>query len=132
MLTIDRFPHVSHVFFISNSEFVIRSYGVMAITLDFESNNPSSNLGRTLPFLKWYFSENRWLVAYYFDDDTSEYDDETKATIRETFNKWGQETCVKMVEKSQTDSEFEYKMKIKQDSSRINPDWLWWCSISCT
>ena len=23
----------------------------MAITLDFESNNPSSNLGRTLPFL---------------------------------------------------------------------------------
>ena len=24
------------------------SYGVMAITLDFESNNPSSNLGRTL------------------------------------------------------------------------------------
>ena len=29
-----------------------RSYGVMAITLDFESNNPSSNLGRTLPFLK--------------------------------------------------------------------------------
>ena len=23
------------------------SYGVMAITLDFESNNPSSNLGRT-------------------------------------------------------------------------------------
>ena len=94
----------------------------MAITLDFESNNPSSNLGRTLPFLKCFFSENRWLVAYYFDDDTSEYDDDTKATIRETFNKWGQETCVKMVEKSQTDSEFEYKMKIKQDSSRINPD----------
>ena len=27
-----------------------RSYGVMAITLDFESNNPSSNLGRTLDF----------------------------------------------------------------------------------
>ena len=27
-----------------------RSYGVMAITLDFESNNPSSNLGRTLIF----------------------------------------------------------------------------------
>ena len=27
------------------------SYGVMAITLDFESNNPSSNLGRTLVFL---------------------------------------------------------------------------------
>ena len=29
----------------------VRSYGVMAITLDFESNNPSSNLGRTFPFL---------------------------------------------------------------------------------
>ena len=28
----------------------VRSYGVMAITLDFESNNPSSNLGRTFPF----------------------------------------------------------------------------------
>ena len=27
-----------------------RSYGVMAITLDFESNNPSSNLGRTSYF----------------------------------------------------------------------------------
>ena len=27
-----------------------RFYGVMAITLDFESNNPSSNLGRTFPF----------------------------------------------------------------------------------
>ena len=26
------------------------SYGVMAITLDFESNNPSSNLGRTSLF----------------------------------------------------------------------------------
>ena len=26
------------------------SYGVMAITLDFESNNPSSNLGRTSYF----------------------------------------------------------------------------------
>ena len=30
------------------SEFSQGSYGVMAITLDFESNNPSSNLGRTL------------------------------------------------------------------------------------
>ena len=30
----------------------VRSYGVMAITLDFESNNPSSNLGRTFPFVK--------------------------------------------------------------------------------
>ena len=28
-----------------------RFYGVMAITLDFESNNPSSNLGRTLLFI---------------------------------------------------------------------------------
>ena len=28
----------------------VRSYGVMAITLDFESNNPSSNLGRTFLF----------------------------------------------------------------------------------
>ena len=27
------------------------SYGVMAITLDFESNNPSSNLGRTSLFV---------------------------------------------------------------------------------
>ena len=31
------------------------SYGVMAITLDFESNNPSSNLGRTLLFLSWFY-----------------------------------------------------------------------------
>ena len=28
-------------------------YGVMAITLDFESNNPSSNLGRTYLFCKY-------------------------------------------------------------------------------
>ena len=34
----------------SKSESYSRSYGVMAITLDFESNNPSSNLGRTLHF----------------------------------------------------------------------------------
>ena len=72
----------------------------------------------------WYFSENRWLVAYYFDDVDSTYDDETKATIRATFDKWGEETCVKMVEKSKTDTEFEYKMNVKQDSSRINPDSL--------
>ena len=32
---------------------VPRSYGVMAITLDFESNNPSSNLGRTLHFCRF-------------------------------------------------------------------------------
>ena len=31
-----------------------RSYGVMAITLDFESNNPSSNLGRTFNFWHLY------------------------------------------------------------------------------
>ena len=30
--------------------YISRSYGVMAITLDFESNNPSSNLGRTSNF----------------------------------------------------------------------------------
>ena len=33
-------------------QFLSRSYGVMAITLDFESNNPSSNLGRTSYFIK--------------------------------------------------------------------------------
>ena len=33
-----------------------RSYGVMAITLDFESNNPSSNLGSTLIFYLQVFS----------------------------------------------------------------------------
>ena len=35
--------------------FVQRSYGVMAITLDFESNNPSSNLGRTSIFSGFLF-----------------------------------------------------------------------------
>ena len=70
------------------------------------------------------FSENRWLVAYYFDDVDSTYDEETKATIRATFDKWGQETCVKMVEKTKTDTEFEYKMNIKQDSSRTNSYYL--------
>ena len=36
------------------------SYGVMAITLDIESNNPSSNLGRTLIFCSanWRRREN--------------------------------------------------------------------------
>ena len=34
----------------------VRFYGVMAITLDFESNNPSSNLGRTFPFLSNNFN----------------------------------------------------------------------------
>ena len=32
-------------------ELIARSYGVMVSTLDFESNNPSSILGRTFPFL---------------------------------------------------------------------------------
>ena len=36
----------------SKSENYPRSYGVMAITLDFESNNPSSNLGRTSLFFR--------------------------------------------------------------------------------
>ena len=79
-----------------------------------------------------YFSENRWLVAYYFDDVNSTYDEDTKATIRATFDKWGQETCVKMVEKSKTDSEFEYKMNIKQDSSRINSYYLVEIYFYCT
>ena len=34
---------------------VSRSYGVMAITQDFESCNPSSNLGRTLLFFYFTF-----------------------------------------------------------------------------
>ena len=44
---------------------VFRSYGVMAITLDFESNNPSSNLGRTLIFtiLKARFLKTARTVA---------------------------------------------------------------------
>ena len=38
------------VYISSESRCIQWSYGVMAITLDFESNNPSSNLGRTLLF----------------------------------------------------------------------------------
>ena len=32
-----------------------RFFGVMAITLDFESNNPSSNLGRTFNFFLIFY-----------------------------------------------------------------------------
>ena len=63
------------------------------------------------------FSENRYLVAYYFD---SEFDDDTKATVRASFDMVGQQTCVKMVEKSKNDAEFEYKLNIVQDSSILN------------
>ena len=38
-----------------------RFYGVMAITLDFESNNPSSNLGRTSSFFQLRFS-----ISFFF------------------------------------------------------------------
>ena len=38
---------------------VRRFYGVMAITLDFESNNPSSNLGRTLLFSLTFLCSTR-------------------------------------------------------------------------
>ena len=40
------------------------SYGVMAITLDFESNNPSSNLGRTSSFytINWIISTKKFKI----------------------------------------------------------------------
>ena len=40
------------------------SYGVMAITLDFESNNPSSNLGRTSSFytINWLISTKKFKI----------------------------------------------------------------------
>ena len=51
-------------FFSPSREFVSRFYGVMAITLDFESNNPSSNLGRTLPFLFETFKVDFGVVLF--------------------------------------------------------------------
>ena len=41
----------------------VGSYGVMVSTLDFESSDPSSNLGRTFPFflLKILYIITRWL-----------------------------------------------------------------------
>ena len=44
--------------------FLQGSYGVMAITLDFESNNPSSNLGRTSSFftINWIISTKKFKI----------------------------------------------------------------------
>ena len=40
------------------------SYGVMAITLDFESNNPSSSLGRTSPFEIFFYEIHFCTFSY--------------------------------------------------------------------
>ena len=51
----NRFLSVMWIHILSKSPCIQWSYGVMAITLDFESNNPSSNLGRTLLFFFWKY-----------------------------------------------------------------------------
>ena len=52
-------PFIQYTIYKLQIEMYTRSYGVMAITLDFESNNPSSNLGRTLLFI-WYDDFGKW------------------------------------------------------------------------
>ena len=68
-------------------------------------------------------SENKYLVAYFFDSDHSEHE---KTNIRNRMDSFGEETCVKMVEVDRNDATFANKLQVKKESGCWSYVGRWW------
>ena len=68
-------------------------------------------------------SENKYLVAYYFDSDHSEHE---KTNIRNRFDMFAEETCVKMVETDPADATFAHKLQVQKAVGCWSYVGKWW------
>ena len=64
-------------------------------------------------------AEDRFLLVYYFDSNGS-HTEKQKDLIRNSFDQFGDYTCVKLVEVSSNDNRFKHKLQIKSGNSRYS------------